>query len=549
MNQLRDRLINFLNSRPFFVAGIAIFICSLMVFAQPGYRYFKKLRSEAVLERSKELVEEESYVQAFHKARAAVMLNGGNIEAARELAKLALRFNHPQAAKFWESVIQNEKVEVSDWAYAVDASFRSGDYATAFDYLLRWDEAGVDDPSGYALRQAQAYALAGQLAKARELAVAAVEEFPQDLPIHNFYLQMSNMLASPQEREQIAQSLILNPDTSLRDLIWIASNSLMPKRQRLDAAIAGMEVGDIKLTEELHLLDIAAKLEWTETDARIANTRERIDLEDTEQLSAFTSTLCMLGRYEETLALIDDKTAESDRILMRNRLLAQVKAGGIEETLEMTSNFRAERLTTFAEETFLRALAFQESGDEGLYENNINQAIDSAEFEDLAFLEYQFRQLGEIRALLELYARVSEHPRYGMRARAFWLNLASQSGYEAEISKAVNGEPDWLNDLLDPRQLSNAVYYTLLYGDDKGVARYQAEKLASSFRQDPSYQFLAAFAYYQAGLKTEAQQFISGLLEFLPQLDRRSQYIAAVINDQAFQGASETLLPRERALL
>ncbi len=552
MNQLRDRFINFLNSRPYRVFAVACFITLLMVLAQPGYRVFKKIRSASVLETSKRLVEEESYVQAFYKARTAVLLDPGNLDAGRHLATLALKFGHPQAHRFWETVIRNEEALPSDWAFAVDASFRQGDYATAFEYLLRWQDAGVADPAEFELRQARAYALAGQLRIARQYIELAAQKYPQHEAIHIFYLQLFNMLASETERKQLAEKFIANPDTPENDLKWLAFNSLIATPQRLAALLATLERNEHTLAEELDLLNLAAKLGWDEANDRITAIGARIDPSNTEELAAYTSALCLVGRYSEVLEYLNEERANEDRILMRNLLLAQVKEGGIEETLDMTSQHRTKRLTSFAEETLLRALAFQETGNQGLYETNIDRAIDSAKFEDLAFLEYQFKRLGETRALLDLYKRISSHPRYGAQAHAFWLNLASSLKSESEISKIVNDQADWLTELLDPRQRANAIYYTLLLGDDKNLARHESETLAANFREDPLFQFLAAFAYYQAGLQSEARQFTAGFLDHIDSLDPRSQYIAALIHHNPAPSSLpflKQLLPSERKLL
>lgn len=549
MNQLRDRFINFLNARPFLVAGLACLMSLILVFAQPGYRAFKKIRAQSMLQESKQLMEDESYVQAYYKARTAVLLNAGNIEAARHLADLALKFNSPQAHRLWETVIRNEKADASDWAFAVDAAFQKGDYPIAFDYLLRWENEGVDDPAAFELRQAQAYALAGQLDVAKERADQAILDYPEDTGIHKLHLYLSNILSNSEARNALALSLIEPASAPLSDLKWVATNSLVDQATRIAAIQKILAQDDLELEQRLTTINLGAKLGWQEANKRIDQIRERIDTADTEQMASFTSALCLLGRYGDVLELIEEESASEHRILMRNLLLAQVKEGGIESALDITSQYRDKRLTTLAEETLLRALAFQESGDKGLYQNNLDQAIDSAKFEDLSFLEYQFKQLGEVGALLDLYERVSQHPTFGDQARSFWLNLAISVRSESEIAYAINDDPNWLGQLLDPQQRANAIYYSLLYATDSNIARYQAEKLAATYRGNPDFQLLAAFAYHRQGMADVAQQFIASSRGNYQNLGKRSRFIAAVLSQTPLASASEGLLPAEQALL
>lgn len=549
MNQLRDRFINFLNSRPYLVAAIACFLSLLMVFAQPGYRAFKKMRSQALLAESKQLVEEESYSQAFYKARTAVLLNAANLEAGRHLAELALRFNHPQAHRFWETVIRNEKVEPTDWSFAVDASFRKGDYATAFDYLLRWENDGIETPADFELRRSQAYALAGRLDTAMERADQAIEAYPEDNDIHQLHLYLFNMLASSEQRDQRAQTLVKTSSPLLDDLKWVATNPLVDKPIRIEAIEQILERKDLELAQRLTTINLGAQVGWTEAHARVDAIGLQIDRDDLDQLASYTSALCLLQRYDDVLTLLDEEIAKKDRILMRNLLLAQVKQGGIENALDITSQYRSERLTTLAEETLLRALAFQESGNQGLYQNNLDQAIDSAIFEDLAFLEYQFKQLGETGFLLDLYEEVSKHPVYGSQARVYWLNLALAVRSESEIAYAINDDPSWLEQLIDPQQKANAIYFSLLYATDQRTARHHAEQLAASFNSSASFQLLAAFAYHRAGLYEEARQFLATLPLQSQSLDQRSRYIASVVFQKRNMDTFENLLPAEKALL
>ncbi|MDQ8188185.1 hypothetical protein [Pelagicoccus sp. SDUM812002] len=549
MNQLRDRFINFLNSRPYLVATLACLITSLMIFAQPGYRIFKKFRSEALLQESIQLVEEESYVQAFYKARTAILLNGSNIDAARHLADLALKFNHSQAHRLWETVINNEEAEASDWAFAVDAAFQKGDYPIAFGYLLRWENEGVDDPSSFALRQAQAYALAGDLDIARDLANQAIDKYPDDQGIHQLHLYLANLLSNEEQRDALAQSLIRPANASFDDLRWVATNNLINSERRIAAIQKILSGADLSLAQRLSFINLGAKLGWIEANDRINQIQVSIDLSDTEQLASFTSALCLLGRYADVLELIEEETAGEHRILMRNLLLAQVREGGVETALDITSQHRGKRLTTLAEETLLRALAFQESGNQGLYQNNLDQAISSANFEDLSFLEYQFQQLGEVGALLDLYERVSQHPTFGTQARSFWLNLAIAVQSESEIAYAINHDPEWVEQLLDPQQKANAIYYSLLYATDPNKARYQAEKLAATFRGNPDFQLLVALAYHRQGMPQVAQQFIANLDVPFENLGPRSRFIAAALTKVPLELPTESLLPAEKGML
>lgn len=546
MTQLRDRIVNFLNSRTIATILIASLIALTFLFAQPGYRAFKAWRSEQILTTSQELLEEESYREAFYKAHSAVLLNPGNTDAGRHLAKLALDFGHPEAHRFWETVIRNSDAEESDWAYAIDASFRIGDYATAFDYLLRWEKAGVEDDAGFEFRRAQAYALSGQYQIAVEYVEKAAVAYPANIELRTLYLQLLSTVGSPDVKMRIAEGILAAESSYPIDLYWISRESSLPEEMRLRGIEKLLATPNLELEQELSLVSLAASYGWKDTVSRIESIRQRIDRENESQLASLTTTLCAIGAYSDVVELIDAEKAQSNRVLLRNLLVAQINEGEIDNAFEITSQQRNERLTSMAEETLIRAIAFEVAGDKAQYRDNLKLAVESAEIDDLAFLEQQFLRMEETDALLELYRKVSESSNYGPKARQLWLNLALKLRSENEIREALDSDDNWSSSLANPQDAANAVYYQLVYGINIDEARARAEELAATFSGDPYFRGLLGLAYLQSGAPERATQLVTA---DLPTNDPKSALMKAAVLGEAGELADYDYLPAERALV
>lgn len=546
MNSLRDRITDFLNNRPIGTVCLALAVASLFILAQPGYRLLKNWRSNQLLAESIELQTEESHRQAFYKAHAAVLLNRGNIEAARNLATLALNYNHPQAHRFWETVIQNEASTTSDWAFAIDASLRNADYESAFSYLLRWKMEGVDEPVAYLLRRAQAFALSGQYQTAAELTSQSLKDHPNDQQLKALYFYIINSVGSIETRVELANSILNSDSNTPSDLYWIAHQNGMPQDLRIQALEALFTLEDLPLIETLEVINLAASLNWAGTANALAQIQQTIDLQDVKQVEQYTTVLCNLGDYEKVVSLLDTERAQSSRILLRNLLIAQIDQGIVAEALDITSQQRSERLTSLAEETLIRAFAFQQTGDTAQYQTNLQEAINSAEYDDLVFLEQQFIRLGETQSLINLYKRVSLHPLLGHKARYKWLELAQQTRSEPEIEKALAGPKGWSNQLSDPRQQANVVYLQLVYKIDLESTRQSSQELAAKFSGDPFFRHLLGLAYLQFGNRDLAKQVVTAEL---PAQDNRSALINAAIYQTHFDKQRSNYLPQELALV
>lgn len=541
---MRDRIIVFLNNRRAATLVIAATFTLSLVVARPSFQAFKSWRASNLLAESKQLLAEEAFQDSFLKAHAAVLLDRDNIEASRHLAKLALRFNHPQAQRFWETVVNHRDFLTQDWKNAIDACFAKEDYQTAFKYLNAWENSGVDSQEEFELRKVQAYALSENFQLALQAASEATKKFPDSMELHKQFLEVLKIAAPADVQARTAQTILSNARSSY-DLEWTARNTHLTRDLRLAALERLIDSPETTVNRQLAYLKYAADLGWNQAIQRTEDIVKRIDITDTETLESLTTLLCSIGNYGEVLKLIDSETASQSRILLRNLLISQISEGDVDDAFDLTSQQRNERLTSIAEETLLRALAFQQTGDVAKFRNNLNQAVTSAESDDLAFLEQQLERLDETEPLLRLYQKVSDSRKFGPQARYLWMRRAVDIGAETEIQNALSGKSDWISQLSNPSQKADAIYYSLIYNIQTENALQQAQELLASYGSDSSFRDLLGLAYLRNDNPKLARAFASEK----PDSSRpRSSLIAAAVHGKKLQG-EQTLLLAEKELL
>lgn len=506
---IKDWIYYFLNKRSFWVGLLALAILATGFGLKPAYRSFKAWRAQQIHSVAQELIEEEAYIRGFERAQAAVLLDPSKVEALRHLADLAVRFGHPSAYRYCELVLKSEQAEDADWARSVDAALQAQATKQAFDYLNEWRVKLGAQTDAFALREAKAFLAIDNYALALEILLSAKDSHPSSSELRSLYLALLNFIGTTPAIEDAAAQILATSTSSADDLEWVYQQGKLAVHKRLQAIETLLSQPDLEMGNRIRYLLIGYRL-GNDTAARgITSLSTEITSGDEETLASYTTALCEIGAYALVLTLVPE--AIDNRILQRNRLFASIETEQLEEAFAYSALDRSQRLTSVAEETLLRALAFQKAGDTYKYKNSIQQSIAAAEGSDLPFLAQQFQRLGYTDTLLELYERFAADKNFGYRLLPIWQELALATQNETSLERCLKHlKPEDLN-RYTPQERASLLYYCLIFDIQGTIAIQKIETLASVFAHDPSFRAILALSQWRKGDLLSAKTLIEDL--------------------------------------
>ncbi|MDQ8188187.1 hypothetical protein [Pelagicoccus sp. SDUM812002] len=507
---MKEQFVYFLNKRSFWVGALSLSILTVGFALKPAYRSFKVWRAQNIFSDSKELIEEEAYLRGFERAQAAVMLNPRNVEALRHLATLSVDFGHPLAYRYCDLVLKSEEANEEDWARSVDAAFQAGETKQVFENLTAWKYKEGSQSAAFALREAKAFLSLSDYSVALAILEEARAAHPTSVDVRDLTLAVLSFVGSSSALQAAAEEILARATPiDRKELEWVSQQKRLPHAPRLRALEHLLSGSELTLADQTRFLLDAYRLGANNAAERIQSLMTQVKRADSETLATYTTALCEIGSYESVLELIPE-TSE-DRILQRNRLFAAIETEQLDEAFAYSALDRSQRLTTVAEETLLRALAYLKSGETLQHKNSLAQAIDAAEVADLPFLSLQFQKLGYTDTLLKLYERFSTKSDFGYRLLPAWLKLSLAHREEASLQRCIKSLSFKNLAIYPPQDRSAFTYYCLVFDLHRQEAIREAETLASRFPQEKSFQSLLALAQWRKGELQTARALLKKL--------------------------------------
>lgn len=521
-----DRIKLSLNKRPTLILIVGLLFISLILSAIPAYRSIKQIRSEKLVKVSKELFESEDYALAFEKARTATLLAPNDITATRHLAELASEFAHPHAYKFWEQVIQSKDVLKSDWEKATEASIYNQNLPMAFHYLSMWKQSMDAPTEEYHIFRIQALAFSGDFATAKSEAKKTFETFPESEKATELYFTLVNEYGSPEEKEDISKTIIAwsqNDDAvGIKALRSIIDSNQFTDNER-QYATEKLIHHPLRTDSDLFL---ALKDDTFKSDFLDRQIEKRIDSGDTEFLNRYTTYLCDRNAFADVIKVLPTESARTDKRLWQNFLIAKIGIGETNEVFDLMETEK-ENLSTRAEESMIRALAFKKIGNEANYRQNLEKSIDNATSSDIDFIQKQIIKQNDKPYLLKSYFKIIEHPKRGPQARDNAILVAIDLNDEASIQKIL--------EFVDLDQVSDSspqkpiwIYLNFIYEKNLESTHRHAQRFATSNLTQPITQSLLAYSFFLNNNTNKAREIVNHLPV---QIDLRSQILRAIILD------------------
>lgn len=486
--------------RRLIVAGVALGL--LVVFAlsaKPTYRWLKARRANQFAAAAESLLAAGKASDAASKYRAALQLDPLGYRPLAGAARLATRFNRPEATDLWREVMRLEQCTDVDRQQYAELLLRR-DRVTAAEKII--EELLRSTPDVKTLSLAAEYAgKTGDDARALEFARLALGRAPAD----------------DATRFLLAEILARSPDETLRrearQTLWLlATGKSASKKPALDALARAPELTpdeqqrvlaaldalpDRTVIGDLLAADLKLKLQPESAEQIFAQTIAQWQDAKAADVAEVTRWLNLHKQGERVLALLPLERALAAEALLLSRLdaLANLKRWDeIEALLErpdltldpsVVASFRAR--TTMGRGSTLDA------------ELHWDRAISLAAGDPskLRFVASFAEQSSATRAALKGYeqlARFPEHAPFAYRGRQRLMEQsgdASAARTSAERLAAI--APDDLN------AQAQLTHLNLLLGVDVLTNLEKAKTLAAKYPTRLSFRVTAALGYLRAG--------------------------------------------------
>ncbi len=487
--------------------------------ARPAYRQLIAWRSERLAERANSMAAEGRDQEAFDTAQAAFLLNRHNPEVADTVAKLAQAIDHPQTLDYLTIAIERPEPSPEIIALYVAESIRRGNLAQARPYLSWLQQAQTDTASTIAL-SIRYFMAEGQREQALAEVKEAVFEHPADIEILSLYASLALDHTSPETtdegldylRQQSTQPTVYGR-TALRILL---SSDLVSASERTDYAYQLLahpliERDDFLLAYSSLLASKAVTFQELEEEVF-----GLFDLTDNADLRDCARWLLFNGLPTETMKLLPEAKAKTNKEFFQIFLTAMLESGRGEEVLEILSSGEPVPLSP-VERLIYQAGVQKELGLKESSETAAGLAIARAEVRDFSYLQRAIEYFGNDTLMLDFFRRVSRDPRFALLGKSRLFALAYQLNQTEIIESLVNELQ--LRDLRPyPNPQNILAYVKLLRGEDIDESRRTAENLVARFPSLIDYRVTLALAYLRSNDSTAA----SGVIK--PQLVEREGF-------------------------
>jgi hypothetical protein len=535
------------------IALIALVLAGMFAL-RPTYRWLKAKRAESLAAQAEQFGEQNNFLAAANKYRAALQLDPLGYRPLQGAARLATRLNHGEALGLWDAVVRLPQATNHDREERAAALLQADELPTA---AVAIDQLLKHNPDTRVLLLASRYSeRTGNRDRALEYARIAVKRTPAD---DITQARLAEVLAVSPKAEERAEA---------REILWrVAAKNGASKRSAIESLARSPE---LTTTEQRKILEQLQTLEpFTVTEALLAADL-RLKMQPQNSALIYDEIITSWGakakldlaqwlnahqQFDRVLSLIGPADGSDQLFLARlDALAAQQRWDEIDTTLSRKDlTFDQVILEAFRARV---ARTRQHSLDAEFHWSKA-MALAGSDSSKLRWLGTFAEQSGADDIALHCFQHLARAPEQARFALASQQRLASKA---QDISAARTvAEKTLALRIDDPNAQNRVAYYNLLLDKDVNASAAKAKELVAKHPDRLEFRVTAALALLREHDPWAAlAQFHGPPIEWEktpPQW--RAVYAAALLanneNDDA-QRLIETiplskLVPEERALI